>query len=271
MAEQKKVEFFLLRYVPDTIKEEFINFGLVMHELGTNGSGFADVRFIPDWRRLRCLDPNANVDELESLQRDIRVNIADGSRRGKWLQTLTESCCNMVQISSPRVCRTDQPAEEIETLAKLYLEHEKGPGQHFISGRQGILVKMQEAWEQAGVWNFLLHGVPVSGYTKPGDPFVFDFGYAVRDEIKLFHAVSMKASVAPAIMVASRFPQIAASMMKVDDKLGPRLTAVVDGGLDLAADSIRFARDMMMEAQIEVVPVDEMPRLAELARQELRA
>ena len=46
-------------------------------------------------------------------------------------------------------------------------------------------------------------------YTKTGDPLKFDFGYRIGEEIKLFHAVSLKAGVEQAIMLASRYPKIA--------------------------------------------------------------
>jgi hypothetical protein len=64
MADRRQLEFFLLRYVPDAVKNEFVNIGLVMVEPGANGDGFADVRFTRDWRRVRCLDPQADVDML---------------------------------------------------------------------------------------------------------------------------------------------------------------------------------------------------------------
>ncbi len=34
MAEKRQLEFFLLRYVPNVAREEFVNIGLVMTESG---------------------------------------------------------------------------------------------------------------------------------------------------------------------------------------------------------------------------------------------
>ena len=103
---------------------------------------------------------------------------------------------------------------EIEAMASMYLEAAKVGGRREASGRQRILGKMREAFEQAGVAKFVLP-VPVAPYTKPGDPFQFDFGYRVGGEIKLFHAVSLKASVDAAVMLAARYPRIAPVMSKV--------------------------------------------------------
>ena len=44
MAELKQCEFFLLRYVPDAVKDEFVNIGVVLMEPGEERSGFARAR-----------------------------------------------------------------------------------------------------------------------------------------------------------------------------------------------------------------------------------
>ena len=55
-SDRHELGFFLLRYVPDAVKEEFVNIGVVMVGGGTD-AGYADVRFTRDWRRVLCLDP----------------------------------------------------------------------------------------------------------------------------------------------------------------------------------------------------------------------
>src|SRR5271165_1678739 len=70
MADLRHCEFFLLRYVPDAVKGEFVNLGVVLLEEGENG--FTDLRFIHDWRRVRGLDPEADVELLESYEAELR-------------------------------------------------------------------------------------------------------------------------------------------------------------------------------------------------------
>ena len=69
MSERRQLEFFLLRYVPDAVKDEFINIGLVAIEAEKSGDKFGEVRFTKDWRRVRCLDPQADVEMLAALDR----------------------------------------------------------------------------------------------------------------------------------------------------------------------------------------------------------
>jgi Protein of unknown function (DUF3037) len=269
MAELRQLEFFLLRYVPDAVKDEFVNIGVVMVEPGVNGGGFADVRFTRDWRRVQCVDPHADVEMLEALEPEIRGQLGDVRNREALLRRLEDSFSNVIQLSPAKGCLAENPAAEIETMASLYLEVAKVAGKREASGRQRILGKMREAFEQVGVLKFLT-AIPVAPYTKPGDPFKFDFGYRVGNEIKLFHAVSLKAGVDAAVMLAARYPRIAPVMLKVA-QAAPALTAVIDDDLDRGREEVRFALSTMEEEKIRIAVAAEMPIIAEVARRELRA
>jgi hypothetical protein len=269
MAERKQLEFFLLRYVPDAVKDEFVNIGVVMVESGANGGGFAEVRFTRDWRRVRCLDPQADVEMLEALERDVRGQLASTQDRAVLLKRLEDSFSNAIQLSPVKGCLAEDPVTEIETMASIYLESAKVGGKREVSGRQRILATMRDEFERVGIAKFVLP-VPVAPYTKPGDPFQFDFGYRVGGEIKLFQAVSLKAGVDAAVLLAARYPRIAPVMSKVVGA-APVLTAVIDDDLDRGQESVQFALSMMEEEKIRVAVVSEMPMIAEVARRELRA
>jgi hypothetical protein len=269
MADRRQLEFFLLRYVPDAVKDEFVNIGVVMVEAGANGAGFADVRFTRDWRRVRCLDPQADVDMLAALERDIRGHLATVQDRVGLRRRLEESFSNVIQLSPTKGCLADDPAVEIEATASMYLETAKVGGKREVSGRQRILGRMRDAFEQAGVAKFVLP-VPVAPYTKPGDPFQFDFGYRVAGEIKLFQAVSLKAGVDAAMMLAARYPRIVPVMSKMAEAV-PMLTAVIDDDLDRGQESVQFALSMMEDERIRIAVAAEMPMIAEVAKRELKA
>jgi len=269
VADRLQLEFFLLRYVPDAVKDEFVNVGVVMVEAGANRVGFADVRFTRDWRRVQCLDPQADVEMLEALEREIRRQLTTTHEREVLLRRLEDSFSNVIQLSPVKGCLAEDPVAEIEVLASIYLEAPKIIGKREVSGRQRILGRMRDSFEQAGIARFLLP-VPVAPYTKPGDPFKFDFGYRVAGEIKLFHAVSLKAGVDAAVLLAARYPRIAPVMSKVAGA-EPRLTAVVDDDLDRGHESVQFALSMMEEEKIRIAVAAEMPMIAEMARRELRA
>jgi hypothetical protein len=268
MADKRQLEFFLLRYVPDAVKDEFVNIGVVMIEAAASGAGFADVRFTRDWRRVRCLDPQVDVEMLEALEREIRSQLGEVRERGLLLQRLEDSFSNVIQISPTKACLAEEPEKEIQTLASMYFGMPKRIGRETVSARQRILKNMQDAFEQAGVWALMMKAIPVETYTKPGDPLKFDCGYRVGNTIKFFHAVSLKTSVDQAIMLASRYPKIADSISEMN-KVLPLLTAVVDDGLDRRPPEVQFALSALEEARIQVAVAAEMPGIAEKARQDL--
>jgi hypothetical protein len=160
-------------------------------------------------------------------------------------------------------------AEEIDEVARMFLETPKLRRTREPAGRQKILETMRGEFEKAGVLP-LLTAVAVEPYTKPGDPFEFDFGYRVEGEIKLFQAVSMRASVDAAVLLAARYPKIAPVMAKVTGTT-PLLTAVVEAELDKRRSEVGFALEMMEESRIQVATAGEMAGIANIAKRELGA
>lgn len=269
MAERRQLEFFLLRYVPDAVKGEFVNFGLVAIENGPNGAELIDVRFTKDRSRILCLDPQADLEVLTKLQEEIQQEIGRAKDLAVLLRRMEDSFSNVIQVSEVMPALTKELAvAEIETVARTFLETPKLRRTREPAGRQKILETMRDEFEKAGVL-VMLNAVPAEPYTKTGDPFEFDFGYNTGNEIKLFHAVSMRASVDSAVMLAARYPKIAPEIVKIAG-IAPVLTAVVEAELDRSRSEIRFALEMMEESRIRVSTTVDMAGIAEAARRELR-
>jgi hypothetical protein len=270
MAERRQLEFFLLRYVPDAVKGEFVNFGLMAIENGPNGADLIDVRFTRDWGRVLCLDPQADLDVLEALQKEIRQEIGWTKDQVTLLRKMEDSFSSLIQVSPVMPALTEKTAlAEIDEVARMFLETPKLRRVREPAGRQKILEMMTSSFKEAGVLNFM-SAVPAEPYTKPGDPFEFDFGYRAGSEIKLFHAVSMRGSVDSAVMLAARYPKIAPVMENIAGA-APTLTAVVEAKLDRTRSEIGFALEMMEESRIRISQTSEMAMIAEVARMELRA
>jgi hypothetical protein len=266
MAERRQFEFFLLRYVPDAVKDEFVNVGVVMME---PGGKFAEVRFTRDWRRVRCLDPQVDIEMLQAVENDMRRELHGNQTRDALLRRLNDASSNLIQLSATKGCLTEDPAKEIETLAKLYFEGPKLVGRSERSGRRRLYENMDGAFERSGIGELIMRGIPVSPYTKAGDPFKFDFGYRVGNTIKVFQAVSMKSSIDQAVLLAVRYPAIAEGMGKKIQAL-PLLIAVTEDDMDRTQDQVQFAIGMLEDAHIRVAVSAEMSLLAEEARKDLQ-
>jgi hypothetical protein len=271
MAEKRKLEYFLLRYVPNAVRDTSVEIGLVMIGEEDRGSVFADVRFTRDWSTVLCLDPQADIETLQAMEGEIRRRVEEVRNCEQVMRSLNDSFSNLIQVSGSKGCLTDDPEREIETMARLYFERERPAVKRLVTGRQRILATMYEEWGRQGIAK-LVQSVAVAKYTKPGDPFKFDFGYRLgAGELKLFQAVSLRANVNAAVTLAARYPKIADGMRRSDERLEPALTAVVDDGLEQGENEIGFALGMMRENGIVVRPVAEMAQIADEARVELRA
>jgi hypothetical protein len=269
MAERRQLEFFVLRYVPDVVKGEFINFGIVAVENGPNGAELIDVRFTKDHSRILCLDPQADLDVFLKLQKELQEEIGRTKDRAVLLKRMEDSFSSLIQVSEVMPALTkDTATAEIGMVARMFLEAPKLRRTREPAGRLRILETMRDEFEKAGVLP-LLNVVPAEPYTKAGDPFEFDFGYNTGTELKLFQAVSMRASVDSAVLLAARYPKIAERMGQLTGT-APMLTALVEEQLDKTRSEVAFAWEMMEESRIIVSRANDMGRIAEVARKELR-
>jgi hypothetical protein len=267
MAERRKCEFFLLRYVPDAVKDEFVNLGVVVYETAAEG-GFAEVRFTRDWKRVRCLDPEADVELFEALEADIREQLSQGVSRELLLKKMEDSFSNAIQLTQPKAVLADSPQAEIGRLAEIYLERNRR-GTRTASGRQVIVGRMRDAFEREGVWPLMRKAVPIAEYTHKGDPLKIDCGYRPNGIVKLFHAVSLDADVNLAKVLAFSYPKIRAGIAE-REKAETQLTAIVEAELPRDDEGIAFALATLRGNDINVATVADLPSIAERARVELR-
>ena len=270
MAGLQHLEFFLLRYAGDATKGESLNLGVVaISPEGGEQGGFADVRFIRNWRRLHCFDPLVDLEEVQAVEREIRQDLQDPQKRVELVKRLHDSWSNVIRFDRLQGCLTESPALELQRLSAIYLETPAGTEKREVTGRQRILSVMREEFEKAGVLSLMQRDIRVSEYTKPGDPLKLDFGYQAVGAYKFVHAVSLAQKVEHGMVLAARFPQIAAGM-QAKRGVNAWVTAIVDDDLDRGRDEVEFTLEMMRENGIVVAPEGKMPEIAEAIRLELR-
>jgi hypothetical protein len=273
MAELKQCEFFLLRYVPDAVKDEFVNIGVVLMgpSVGGVSGSYADLRLTKDWSRVRCVDPAADIEMLEAMEAEIREQLSspDGQRE-IILKKLNDSFSNLVQISGTKACLTESPQEEIESLAKLYLESSRREKRARDAGaRIRIFSRMRDSFQQEGVWEHMRKKVAVSEYTGTGDPLKIDCGYRPNGVIKLFHAVSLETDLDSAKVLAYSYPLLREGIRRKDNAKA-ELTAILEDKLDRTDEQIGFAIETLEKSSIKTASVAEMAGIAETARREMR-
>jgi hypothetical protein len=275
MPEKRELEYFLVRYVGNVVRQEFVNIGLVMMESGGDGGGFAGVHFTADWRRARSLDPNVDTDVLEALGREVQRRLANVDQRAQVLHQMMDGYSNAVQLSPMWRCSAEDPEKELRALAGSLVE---APTLWSVepevaartSGRRWLRVQMSAAFRSAGVWDLMSRHLPASPYTNDADDFTFDFGYAVQGGIKLFQAVSLVDVGQESRMFPLRVAKIRPKMIEMR-KARPQFTAIVEDRYEEQDRAVRTVLAFMKDEQIRVARVREMGEIAQIARSELGA
>ncbi len=273
MRERLQCEFSLIRYVPDVVKGEFANIGVVLREAGREET--ATVRFTRDWSRVRCMDPEADVELLESLEAEIGQRLQAGVElkvnAKPMLETLEDSLSNSVQLTEMRGTLAESLPAEMEQLLRMYVEPLKVPStRRKASGRGAIVSTMRGAFEQAGVWRLMRKKIAASAYTQAGDPLKIDCGYR-NGKVRMFHAVSLENDVEGAKGMAYSVEALRAGVLRAEGT-ELELTAVVERIATVAdEEQYRFGVSVMEQEAIRVLTVADLGRVAETAKRELRA
>jgi hypothetical protein len=275
--QRRACEFRLIRYVPDTVRNEYVHIGVLLRE---EGSRQTEVRFTHDWRRVRCLDPDADISLLESMETELRRRLT-GEPDAKLMRILDESLSLGVQMTGPKAYLAESIPAGVEELMRLYVDpppREKLPR---LSGRAAIQARMRSEFEHAGVWDLLRKRIPAAEYTRPGDPLRIDLGYRPNgrgngDSIRMFHAVSLEPGLEMAKVLAFSAAALRTGVERVE-KAPLELTAIVEPAAKLGATDeeperlalYRFGVETMEEHRIRVLTTSDLNRVADAARHEL--
>jgi hypothetical protein len=265
MTGREQCEFFLLRYVPDVVKNEFVNVGLVL----LPPTGPAEVRFTRDWSRVKCLDPQADLELMESIETDVREELNKSSASREFiLRKIQDSFSNTLQPSEFKACLAESAVAEADALARLYLERSPRLHPREMSARQAVFNRMSEAFESTGAWRVMDKKIKAADYTRPGDPLEIDCGYSPNGSVKLFHALALPRDPNSAKLLAFTFPQVAEGIRKKHRKIA-QLTAVVADDLPRDEASVSFAVETLERQSIGVAPLAKMADIAKQAAKEM--
>ena len=290
--QRRACEFQLLRYVPDAVRNEYVHIGVILRESAAADSArrAPEVRFTRDWRRVRCLDPDADTALLEGMESELRRRF-QAEPDGDLMRLLSESLSLNVQMTEQKAYLAESLPAGLEELMRLYVEPAPRERVPRLSGRAAIQARMRTEFERAGVWELLRkriaacgvyaawgsaahrRGVPAERAETPrgqgpvrGDP-----GY------RMFHAVSLEPGVEMAKVLAFSAAGLRAGVERVE-KAGLELTAVIEPAARLGAtgeeperlEMYRFGVETMEEHRIRVLTTSDLGRVAETARRELR-
>jgi hypothetical protein len=270
------------------VRNEYVHIGVILREQGSDQP--AEVRFTRDWRRVRCLDPEADTGLLEGMESELRRRFRE-EPQGRLMQLLEESLSLNVQMTAPKAYLAESLPAGMEELMRLYVEPLRRERISRLRGRAAIQATMRGELERAGVWDLMRKQIAARDYTRPGDPLRIDLGYRANGMrrntgedlsaggplIRMFHAVSLEPGVEMAKVLAFSAASLRSGVERVE-KAALELTAVIEPAAKIGAtdedperlEMYRFGVETMEEHQIRVLTTSDMGRVAEAARRELR-
>lgn len=267
-SQLKKCALFLVRYVPDLVRDESVNIGIFLH---SPRERYLGCLFTDDFRRVKRFHPRADVDLLRELQSDFEKQIEEHENDlENYIQSMQQSYSNLIQLAEPRSCLLAEPQNELQSLFIRYVG-ERAAGPPPESARYRIKQRLTAALSEAGVWDYMEKRIPAAPWTHADDPFTFDYGYKpLRVEgkpnghVHFVHAHSLKRDVD-----AKAAKVLVYSLERVRRKEGAQLTAVVDEPAAQDNKTASLSQRILTEGDIRLWPVTRAGELAQTVRHEL--
>lgn len=265
MTDHVRCEFRVIRYVPDPVRGEYANVGVMLAEAGRPET--VRVQMTRDWRRVRCLHGDADTEMLEALE----AELGERARSAGELQRLEESLSNAVQMTAVQGALAESMPELMDRLLRMYVEPQRERRERREGGRATIAGAMRREFERAGVWSLMRKGIAAERYTGPGDALRIDCGYRPNGVVRLFQAVAMDGELDVIKGLAFSAEPLREGVRR-EEGADLQLTAVVQPREKLAslAERYGFAVRLLEREQVRVMTTSDLPRMAETARRELR-
>lgn len=257
MADLAQCEYFLVEYALSPLRDCRVPIGLFLFEPSGRLFRYA---FTNDWRRVRCLDPQADLAMISSLPSYFEQLPAE--RLHDELRRMQSEESGGVQISKPRGVLAADPQQEFDTLFQEHIEpppvaQQKRPVRE--GSRPWIHAQFTDALRRYDLWDRLAKDVPVAEFTAPGDGFRIDFSYQPNGVTNYLHAISLERDWNQSKLLAYTFGRIR-------EKSKASMTAIVAE----APSSTESCRGILENAQIAIQPLSRINPFLQEIRRELR-
>lgn len=249
---EKNCRFYLLRYVPDIVRGEFVNIGVLLYD--PEAGRLYPPQLLENFRRVLRLHPWADREVLAALSHQIESESAEGEVE-RYLDRLGQSS-NVLEITEPKAVLTTDPEAELDRLFDTYVREPRYPtrvGAAVERSRAWIRSQLNAALRQAGLWQRLEKRVPVEEFTHKGDRFKFDFGYRRNGHRGFLQALALEREVDRAKVLAYTLERIAARLRAEQGTVA--CTAIVEELPAEGNEEAQLSARILAEQEIALVPV----------------
>ena len=257
MAEKERTcQFYLVRYVPNPVRGEFVNIGVLLHEPAQNR--LWPLRGLESFRRVRRLHPGADLELLAGWERQIEAEAASGGDLDGMLERWSQFSSSL-ELTPPRAVLTADPEAELERLYETYVLEPRLPTQLRAAverSRAWLRRRLYDALGRAGLRERLESRVPVAEFTHSGDPFRFDFGYRRNGERGFLQTLVLEREVDRAKVLAYTMERIRARLGSPPHTV--RCAAIVEALPEPENEVAQLSARILREPDITLVPAAEL-------------
>jgi Protein of unknown function (DUF3037) len=253
-ASERELAYHLLRYVPNLVRDEWVNIGVLVFNPRT---GERRLRLIEDqveFTRIRRLHPSADEAVLRNLRDDLEdcLDTQEAIPLQKILKKCDETLSAALQIAPQKGLLADDLDAELE---RLYTDHVAVPRVYSRVGQPGnratIRAYCAQVFRQARIWDRIEKSVRVSEFTFPGDPARLDYSYHRNGTRGFVHTLSVTRAPQEAKSLSYNVKHIAEKA-----RYHTEFAAVTDVALSRDNERRSFVLDTLREVGVEAVPME---------------
>ena len=189
---EKICRFAILRYVPDEVRKEFINIGLVFHSPEDH---YIDIKLTNNFSRVHAFDDEVNIDFLKlvldgvkeefSLAIDINRPLYKGLCNWDYLKSATSFYNNQLQFSDVHTIRSKNIESDFIDLFKTYVYFDVRKNQRISSEKVKSI--MNHVLRDNDVISKLKRDIIFNIGTEE---IIMDYKYESRDKTKVIKMFS---------------------------------------------------------------------------------
>lgn len=210
--------FVVARFIPDLIKNEPVNIGIIVNDSENNKSYG---RFVENFRPLISRYHDSNIGALKNIIETFRGQYDFES--STYLEKLSKDFQYQLRFTEPRAIKAEQPSQALATLYDQYISIESKVRQRRILTKADLRNMIAKGIRQSGFKRkWIRPRVKIEG--KIGH-FTFDYGFKNGKITDLIHSISFAGNSKTAYRDAKALAISVEDALSVNEELD--FTAIV--------------------------------------------
>lgn len=275
MPEDERVNcrYRILRYMPNLVRDEWVNVGVLLEEIPSERGGplrpRLEVRLIDEDAeiiRLRRLHPGVDESLLRSLPGEFEARLqAPPEQVSVYLEKLDQTLSNTLQFGPNKGVLADDFDSELERLFREQVSVPRAARGGIVeSTAQWIRKRIDDVFRRRQILPRLQKKIRVDEFTQPGDPTRIDYGYRFNGTTGYMQIVPLKSDT-------SRAKVFAYTAECIRRRAGhSEFVALTETDPITGNSRHEFVRRLFDEQQIAIVPPGQLDRFAETLRPRLQ-